>query len=92
MGKYDDVPLGNQLAFNYPPFDVALQPKWRVPDVVVIEAAISGKHGTEGQRRHDENEFGRREPRLIEVARIEIVFDIGKDVFVFPWRSETKTP
>ena len=44
MGKYDDVPLGNQLAFNYPPFDVAGQPKWQVPDVVVIEAAISGDH------------------------------------------------
>ena len=44
MGKYDEIPLGNQLAFNYSPFDVLGQPKWQVPEVVVIEAAISGDH------------------------------------------------
>jgi uncharacterized protein (DUF849 family) len=44
MGKYDDIPLGNQLAFSYPPFDVDGQPKWQVPEIVVIEAAISGDH------------------------------------------------
>lgn len=44
MGKYDNVPLGNQLAFQYPKFDVLGQPKWKVPKLVVIEAAISGDH------------------------------------------------
>ena len=44
MGRYDEIPLGNQLAFSYPPFDVLGQPKWQVPEIVVIEAAISGDH------------------------------------------------
>jgi uncharacterized protein (DUF849 family) len=44
LSKYDNVPLGNQLAFEYPKFDVLGQPKWKVPDLVVIEAAISGDH------------------------------------------------
>lgn len=44
MGKYDDIPLNNQLAFSYPKFDVLGQPKWAIPETVVIEAAISGDH------------------------------------------------
>lgn len=44
MSKYSDVPLGNQLAYNMPRFDVMGQPKWPVPEIVVIEAAISGDH------------------------------------------------
>lgn len=44
MGEYDDVPLGHQITYVKPKFDVAGQAKWAVPEVVVIEAAISGDH------------------------------------------------
>src|SRR3954471_1450631 len=44
MGQYDDIPLGHQITYAREKFDVVGQPKWKVPDVVVIEAAISGDH------------------------------------------------
>src|SRR6516164_1708302 len=44
MGKYEDVPLGHQITYAREKFDVLGQPKWKVPEVVVIEAAISGDH------------------------------------------------
>jgi uncharacterized protein (DUF849 family) len=44
LSKYDNIPLNNQLAFEYPKFDVLGQPTWKVPDTVVIEAAITGDH------------------------------------------------
>ncbi len=62
------------------------------PHMPQIEAATPGKHGTEGQRRHDQNEFGRKEPVFIEVAGIEIVLGIGEAKLVFSWSSETKAP
>ena len=51
MGKYDDVPLGHQITYAREKFDVVGQPKWKVPDVVVIEAAISGDHYQNPARR-----------------------------------------
>jgi 3-keto-5-aminohexanoate cleavage enzyme len=51
MGKYDDVPLGHQIAYARHKFDVEGQPKWSVPDAVVIEAAISGDHYQNPARR-----------------------------------------
>src|SRR6266700_2296321 len=51
MSKYDDVPLGHQIAYAREKFDVAGQPRWKVPDTVVIEAAISGDHYQNPARR-----------------------------------------
>jgi 3-keto-5-aminohexanoate cleavage enzyme len=50
-GKYSDVPLGQQLMYQKPKFDAASQPRWSVPEVVVIEAAISGDHYHDPARR-----------------------------------------
>ena len=51
MGKYDDIPLGHQITYAREKFDVLGQPKWRIPDIVVIEAAISGDHYQDPARR-----------------------------------------
>lgn len=49
--KYADVPLGYQFTYQKPKFDAAGQPRWLVPDVVVIEAAIAGDHYHDPARR-----------------------------------------
>jgi 3-keto-5-aminohexanoate cleavage enzyme len=51
MGKYDDVPLGHQITYAREKFDVLGQPRWKVPETVVIEAAISGDHYQNPARR-----------------------------------------
>ena len=51
MSKYDDIPLGHQITYAREKFDVLGQPKWKVPEVVVIEAAVSGDHYQDPARR-----------------------------------------
>ncbi len=51
MSKYVDVPLGQQLMYQKAKFDAAGQPHWLVPELVVIEAAISGDHYHDPARR-----------------------------------------
>lgn len=69
MGKYDDVPLGNQLAFEYPKFDILGQSKWKVPETVVIEAAISGDHYQDPVRGREKNaRDSAREEALLAVG------------------------
>jgi len=70
VSKYDDVPLGNQLAFEYPKFDVLGQPKWKVPESVVIEAAISGDHYQDPVR-------GRGARNARDYAREEALLAVG---------------
>src|SRR5215468_1094748 len=70
MGKYDDIPLGHQITYAREKFDVAGQPKWKVPDVVVIEAAVSGDHYQDPARRQ-----GAKNAR--ELAKQEALSAIG---------------
>ena len=70
MGKYDDIPLGHQITYAREKFDVVGQPKWKVSDVVVIEAAVSGDHYQDPARRQ-----GTKNAR--ELAKQEALGAIG---------------